>query len=406
MPRYSTAVTALGPDEIAQRSGVPIEGIRDLIREGILKPHADGSFGIADARRAMLIQGLLATGIPLEQLGASFRSGALTLQFMDDPSYSHFATFTGETFQQLSDRTGISVDLLMVIREAIGSAVPRPTDPVREDEMAIVPLIQVQMRAGFRPVVIERYLRVAGDSMRRVAETESNTFETEVLAPLFAAGKTTREIGPATNEVSRGLGEATDAALMAVHGAHQARSWTANIVNGFERMLAEAGLHSRLEHPPALCFLDITGYTRLTQERGDEAAAGLATTLARLVERASVRRGGKPIKWLGDGVMLYFTDPGPGVLAALDMVDGVGEAGLPPAHVGLHAGPVIFQQGDYYGQTVNLASRIADYARPGEVLVSQEVVDASADAAAFTDIGPVELKGVAGAMHLHSAHRA
>ena len=49
--------------------------------------------------------------------------------------------------------------------------------------------------------------------------------------------------------------------------------------------------------------------------------------------------------------------------------------GLPPAHVGLHAGPVIFQEGDYYGATVNIASRIAEYARPGEVLVSQEVVD-------------------------------
>ena len=75
--------------------------------------------------------------------------------------------------------------------------------------------------------------------------------------------------------------------------------------------------------------------------------------------------------------MFHFPDPGPGVVAALEMVDGVAEAGLPPAHVGLHAGPVIFQEGDYYGQTVNVASRIAEYARPGEVLVSQAVVDAS-----------------------------
>jgi adenylate cyclase len=88
------------------------------------------------------------------------------------------------------------------------------------------------------------------------------------------------------------------------------------------------------------------------------------------------------------------------------MADGVTAAGLPPSHVGLHAGPVIFQGGDYYGQTVNVASRIAEYARPGEVLVSQEVVDAAAGAAAFTDIGQVELKGVAGAMHLHAAHRS
>jgi adenylate cyclase len=88
------------------------------------------------------------------------------------------------------------------------------------------------------------------------------------------------------------------------------------------------------------------------------------------------------------------------------MVDGVARAGLPPAHVGLHAGPVVSQQGDYYGQTVNMASRIAEYARPGEVLVSQAVVDASEVAeVTFTEIGPVELKGVAGTMRLHSARR-
>jgi adenylate cyclase len=156
-----------------------------------------------------------------------------------------------------------------------------------------------------------------------------------------------------------------------------------------------------------MCFLDITGYTRLTQERGDAAAAELAEQLARLVHRASVKHGGRPVKWLGDGVMFFFRDAGPGVVAALEMVDGVAEAGLPPAHVGLHAGPVIFQEGDYYGQTVNVASRIAEYARPGEVVVSQAVVDASGEAgASFTEIGPVELKGVAGAIRLHAAHRS
>jgi class 3 adenylate cyclase len=77
-------------------------------------------------------------------------------------------------------------------------------------------------------------------------------------------------------------------------------------------------------------FLDITGYMRLTQERGDEAAASLAARLNRLVNRSSVEHGGRAVKWLGDGVMLYFRDPGPGVVAALEMVDGVSDAGLPP----------------------------------------------------------------------------
>jgi adenylate cyclase len=162
-----------------------------------------------------------------------------------------------------------------------------------------------------------------------------------------------------------------------MYHAQQARAWTANLIQTFEAALAEAGLHSRLERPPAVCFLDITGYTRLTQERGDDAAADLAATVARLVQRSSVRHGGKAIKWLGDGVMFYFRDPRPSVLAALDMVDGLASAGLPPAHVGLHAGPVLYQEGDYFGQTVNLSARIADYARPGEVLVSQAAADAS-----------------------------
>jgi adenylate cyclase len=192
-----------------------------------------------------------------------------------------------------------------------------------------------------------------------------------------------------------------------MYHAQQSRAWTANIVEGFEVLMAKAGIRSRLERPPAICFLDITGYTRLTQERGDDAAADLSVTLARLVQRSSVQRGGRPIKWLGDGVMLYFGDPGAGVHAALDMLDGLAAAGLPPAHVGLHAGPVLFQEGDYFGQTVNLSARIADYARQGEVLVSQAVADVCPDAGiTFADIGPVELKGVSGTVHLLRAHLA
>jgi adenylate cyclase len=146
-----------------------------------------------------------------------------------------------------------------------------------------------------------------------------------------------------------------------------------------------------------MCFLDITGYTQLTEERGDQAAADLATTLATLVRRSAQEHEGTPVKWLGDGVMFYFREPAAAVLAALQMTEVVGRHGLPPAHVGIHAGPVIFQEGDYFGRTVNLASRIAEYAKPGEVLVSQEVVDAAGAApVSFVEIGPVELKGVPG----------
>ena len=75
--------------------------------------------------------------------------------------------------------------------------------------------------------------------------------------------------------------------------------------------------------------------------------------------------------------------------------------------MGVHAGPVVFQEGDYFGRTVNLAARMAEYARPGEVLVSQEVVDAAEGGpVSFTEIGPVELKGVPGPLRLHIARRS
>ena len=110
------------------------------------------------------------------------------------------------------------------------------------------------------------------------------------------------------------------------------------------------------------------------------------------------------MKWLGDGVMFHFPDPGPGVLAAIEMVESLAAAGLPPAHVGLHAGPIIIQEGDFYGQTVNLAARIGEYARPGEVLVSRTVRErADASRIDFQSVGEVGLKGVSGLVELYSA---
>ena len=243
--------------------------------------------------------------------------------------------------------------------------------------------------------------------MRRVAETEADAFRTDVMEPMLAQGATAAELSAtSTSANTLRLDQAMDEAVIAIWHAQQVLPWTADLVAVFEKAATDAGLLTPLRHPPAICFLDITGYTRLTHDRGDDAAAELAEELGKLVHRSAIERGGRPVKWLGDGVMIFFPDPGSGVVAALDMVDRLASAGLPPAHVGLHAGPVLSQAGDYFGETVNLASRIAEYARPREVLVTQEVVNASAEiSATFTALGPVELKGVSGVVRLHAAHR-
>ena len=398
MTRYSR-------DETAERAGVEPDYLVRLVDLGILVPNEGDRFSPGDVRRVLLAKSLEEARIPLDDVGAALRSGDISLSFLDAAAYERFAALTSETFQQVSDRTGVPLELLMAVREAIGMAEPSPDDRLREDEMAIVPVIERQISAGFAQAAIDRLLRVHGDSTRRMAESEAAWWRSEVIEPAMAAGKDPEEIGNA--ELADQVTPLLEQAILAMYHAQQARAWTANIIEGFEMQMERAGIHSRLERLPAICFLDITGYTRLTQERGDDAAAELATNLARLVQRSSVQHGGKPIKWLGDGVMFYFAEPGLGVRAALEMVDGIAAAGLPPAHVGLNAGPVLFQEGDYFGQTVNLSSRIADYARPGEVLVSQAVANASKDEGiAFGDIGPVELKGVAGVVHLLRAQLA
>jgi adenylate cyclase len=390
--------------EAAERAGVSVDELSRQVALGIVSPGEDGRFTAGAVRKAGLAHALDAGGVPLAGLAAEMRTGRLSLDFLDSPAYETFAALSGLTFEQLSTQTGVPVDLLMTIREAIGSAVPLPTDLVRENELTIVPMLEAKLRVGYPAAVVESSMRTMGDSLRRLALSEADAFRAHVIGPMTRRPGV--EIAAAASAATGQLAASVDAALLAVYHAQEVHAYTANIIGGFEAALAEAGLTSRPNHPPAMCFLDITGFTRLTQERGDAAAADLAARLARLVERTSVKHGGRPVKWLGDGVMFFFPNPGPGVVAALEMVEGVAEAGLPPAHVGLHAGPVIFQEGDYYGQTVNVASRIAGYARPGEVLISQEVVDASGGAGvAFREIGPVELKGVSGAVRLHVASR-
>ena len=388
--------------EAAERSGLSTTELGRLVELGIVTPAAGNQFMPGHLRRVGLVIGLTGAGVPLEGLGAAIRSGQVSLDFLDAPAFDRFAVRTGATFAEVAAQAGVPVELLLYVREAAGSAAPVPGDRIRDEELPYAELIETTVKAGIRPAAIQEMIRVQGDTMRRIAETESAMWQTEVLGPATEAGTRPDEILGA--DFGDRMSVLTERAVVAMYHLQQTRAWTANLIEGVEAMLAGAGLHTRLEHPPAMCFLDITGYTRLTQERGDAAAARLAGELGRVVQRISISFGGRAVKWLGDGVMFHFPDPGRGVVAALDMITGVAEAGLPPAHVGLHAGPVIFQDGDYYGQTVNVASRIADYAGPGEVIVSQAVVDASDGAAVtFREVGPVELKGVSGAMRLHAA---
>jgi adenylate cyclase len=194
--------------------------------------------------------------------------------------------------------------------------------------------------------------------------------------------------------------------VLAIYHAHQEHTWTEVLIEVVESALERAGLRAKMRVTPAICFVDLSGFTDLTERGGDEVAADVASRMAPLVTRTVERHGGKVVKWLGDGVMLHFGRADGAVSSALGIVEAAAGAGLPPAHAGIHVGPVVFQGGDYFGRTVNLAARILEQAGPGQVVVSQDVVDrVGSKDFRFASIGPVDLRGVTRPVHLHAADR-
>jgi adenylate cyclase len=400
-------VGAFTREALAERAGVHVDYVDRLVELGILVPPETSSlFSEGDVRRVRLVRGLEEGGLPLEGIGTAVRNGDLSFRFLDLSSWDWYGGFVGKTYRELSAETGVSLELLRVVRESMGFARPEPEDPVHDEELDVVPVMKVALDAGAEAAAIERLVRVWGESMRRISEAAATFYHAQIEVPLLRSGMSEAHVLLEANEaVAAGI-PYLDRAIVSMYHAHSEHTWLANVVESVEATLEEAGLYHTVAESPAMCFLDLSDYTRLTEERGDEAAAAIAANLGQLVQLSAQSRGGRAVKWLGDGVMLYFPEPGAAVLSALELADGVPAAGLPPAHTGIDAGPVILQDGDYFGRTVNTAARIASHAGPGQVLVSDGVVRSAQDPAiTFVDIGLVELKGLSHPVRLHRAGR-
>jgi class 3 adenylate cyclase len=328
----------------------------------------------------------------MDGIAAAIRAGRLSFAFLEAAPYQRWALPSDRTYRQVSEETGIGLEALRETLEATGFAWTSPDEPIREDELEVVPLLRLALTSG---VVDQAWMvrvgRAYAEGLRLAARVENQARFEE---PVLASGLGQREAMERASELAARFIPLVDRALMGIFRRQQELIWTEHQVLNVEAALEEAGAIARPERVPAMCFLDLAGYTRLTEERGDQAAAELAAGLAVLVERAARPHGGTPVKWLGDGVMLHFRDPPGAVAAALELVDRVPAAGLPPAHLGVAAGPVVVQGGDYFGRTVNLAARVAAHAQAGQVLVTAPVAEAAAgDGVTYAELGDLRLKG-------------
>jgi adenylate cyclase len=229
-------------------------------------------------------------------------------------------------------------------------------------------------------------------------------FREQVEEPMFASGRSPREVMDEIGKMAPPLMAVGERAVAMLHQRHLERFGLEEIVLNTERALAAAGLERRADNPPAIVFVDLSGYTSLTEREGDDVAVRLTD---RFVESAAVRAdacGGRVVKTLGDGAMLHFPHPSAGATCALELLEEVPRLGPLGAHAGMDVGPVVFRDGDYFGRTVNLAARVAGVAGPGELLGTAGARDAALDVA-WADVGGSALKGIDGEMPLFRAGR-
>ncbi len=251
-----------------------------------------------------------------------------------------------------------------------------------------------------------RLLRVWGDALRRVAQYQTHYLHATIEDQFRKRGLGDNEaFEAAIREVGVRIGQSSEQLLGWLFRRHAEAFLAEHQFDHVETALEEAGIRQRAPRGvEAAAFADLSGYTTLTEEAGDEVAAAVSLKLAQFVSEVGARHRGEVVKMLGDGVHFHFPDPGDAVRASLEVVDGVRPRGLPPAHVGVNAGPMIYDEGDYFGRTVNLAARIASQADADQVFVGEDLVRAvTPEGYRVVEVGDFDLKGIARPVKLFQA---
>ncbi len=125
-------------------------------------------------------------------------------------------------------------------------------------------------------------------------------------------------------------------------------------------------------------FADLVGFTALAELEGDDRALEVALALQRRVRGMLEEHSAEQVKTIGDGLMLRCSEPRSAIMLALRLIEQIdGENGFPPVRVGIHTGPALANDGDWYGRAVNVAARLCAVAPGGEVMVSDATREAA-----------------------------
>ncbi|HSO98193.1 MAG TPA: adenylate cyclase regulatory domain-containing protein [Solirubrobacteraceae bacterium] len=345
----------------------------------------------ADERRAReaLLDRLHEQGITVDELRGAVSEDRLVLLPLERQLGGQY------TAAEVQEKTGIPAELLLRIRRLSGLPEPAAGDRVfGEEDLEVGRSTQLFLQAGLTEESISEMTRVLGEAMARVAATTGAHFVEAFLRP----GDSEVDLAERFEKLAEKLIPALEPVLVAALKAHLREAVRRGMIGREDRLVG----YVDQGQPLAVCFADVVGFTRLGAEVDVEELGHVAACLAELaaeVTEPPVRL----VKTIGDAAMFVSSDPGPLVGVSLALVERIELAELPPLRAGIAFGRALQRSGDVFGHSVNLASRVTGIARPGSVLVTQEVRDAAPEDYEWSFAGKHRLKGL---KELQSLHRA
>jgi adenylate cyclase len=367
--------------------------VTDFEAEGLL----DGLEGEARAARLALLEELEAEGVPTQELRDAVAAGRLALVPVERAIAGDGARYTAH---EIAERSGLDLDLLRRFRAALGVPYADPDERVgTEADLEAAVRAKAILDAGFPEEEVLRNARTIGMGMARIAEANREL----VVRNLTQPGDTERDVA---NRLTLAAQQ-----LLPLVGETLTYGFQANLLELVKRdVIAAADLEAgelggTVER--SICFADLVEFTRLGEEIGPEElgrVVGRLEEMAAAVAEPPVRL----VKTIGDAVMLVCPDAAALTAAALALIAAAEAEGdeFPWLRAGLATGPTLPQSGDYYGRSVNLASRITGVARPGSVLVDAATREAAGeDGFAYSFAGERRLKGIDSRVKLFRVRR-
>ena len=372
--------------EASRLSGVSTAKLRRWAEEGLV-PVDDSHWTRASAAQARVIARMSERGYTPEAIRDAARGGRLAFGYAEDlfevPEGQHTAVEAGEL-------TGLEPELIERLMTMLGTPLGLEGRLNEEDLRAMKHCAQV-LSSGFPLVAFLQLVRVYAQSIRKVADAEVRLFHLYVHEPLMQDEVPPLEIAEEMEEMASDLLPITTPLMEYMHNRYLRFYIEQDVVGHMESEVGIGG-PGLARVSMTFCFVDLTGFTRYTEEEGDEEALDLIERFVETVE-ATLPAEATIVKTIGDEVMVVSPDRLPLTEWAVGFLTLFQER--PQPRVGIHYGAAVFRDGDYFGSDVNLAHRVVSRALAGEVLVTEPVVEGIPDSEylTFKPIGEVELKG-------------